>query len=73
MDKNDHVDTRGSVKRPPRVPGTLRKEILSALATLGFARSRAVKTLDEMLASGKAGNVDELIRLTLKRLMGNID
>jgi Holliday junction resolvasome RuvABC DNA-binding subunit len=71
MDKNDDVNTRGSVKRPPRVPGTLRKEILSALATLGFARPRAARALDEILASGEAGNVEELIKLTLKHLTGN--
>ncbi|MGC9470850.1 MAG: Holliday junction branch migration protein RuvA [Bacteroidales bacterium] len=47
---------------------TRREEALSALVTLGFPKVAAGKVIDSILAENPEGNIEELIKLALKRL-----
>lgn len=54
---------------PMSAHNTLREEALSALATLGFAKSTAEKAIDKVLKNQPEGiSVEELIKLSLKNL-----
>jgi len=76
LDLSDRLGALGSAKgasgerpAPPRGPGAVREDLVSALVNLGYREARAEEAADAALAGGSDERpIDELVRAALGAL-----
>jgi len=69
VDLKDKLGKQGDISELfARKDNTIRQEALSALVMLGFAKATVEKVIDKLISENPAASVEQLVKLSLKRL-----